>query len=46
LWKSFSSLVEMLKELQEGVAIDTTGKKCIVHFVFGLIVGDNLHRSQ
>jgi len=46
LWKSFSSLVEMLKELQEGVAIDTKGKKCIVQFVLGFIVDEDLYRSQ
>jgi len=32
----------MLKELQEGIAIDTGGKIRMVHFVLGLIVGDNL----
>jgi len=40
--KSFFSLVELLKELQEGIAIDTGGKTRTVHFVLGLIVGDNL----
>jgi len=39
--KSFFSLVELLKELQEGIAIDTGGKTRTVHFVLGLIVGDN-----